>query len=300
MTAFVGRFGEVGLAKEVTLGTAVPTPAFFRRFTDFNFSADIALLIGKGISGIADVNVKTAQGAGQLKGGKIKYELDPLEVGNDLMAAFGTDTVTETASYVVVGSGGGENNYIDFVCAAGTEAATVTAGTYAAGANSGTDGSSTLCYLIAQALHTADSAHTYTVTFSTTTNKFTIATNQSTGTFSLLFNSGTNAAKTMATLLGFSTAADQTGAYTYTAGTAVVGVYSHAFSRVQSALLPSYTWWQKNGVNYPLFAGCMQNKMTIESKAKEFVTVDGEWLGLSYASGGTSQSLSLSTHREPA
>ena len=72
MTAFVGRFGEVGLAKEVTLGTAVPTPAFFRRFTDFNFSADIALLIGKGISGIADVNVKTAQGAGQLKGGKIK------------------------------------------------------------------------------------------------------------------------------------------------------------------------------------------------------------------------------------
>ena len=60
----------------------------------------------------------------------------------------------------------------------------------------------------------AVSAHTYTVTFSTTTGKWTIATNHS--FLSLLANTGTNVATSVWTTIGFTTASDKTGATTYT------------------------------------------------------------------------------------
>ena len=293
MSPYTGKFANAGLAKEGTRGTFTAPTRFVNYVPPFDFSPDIQELESQGVSGIADMVTKYAQGPGQLKAGKIKFEMEPENSGEHFMAAFGTDTVTETASFIVILN---TNDTIDFVCTAGTEAATVAAGTYVAGANSGTDAAGTLCKLIASAMHTADSAHTYTVTFSTTTNKFTIATSQASGTFSLLFNSGTNAAKTMAPLLGFSTAADQTGAYTYTAGTAVVAVFSHAFTRAQTAQLPSYSWWKMNaGLDYEQFTGCLLSKLELDIKAKEFVEVSADWIGLKGATS-TSQSQSYSTH----
>ena len=67
-------------------------------------------------------------------------------------------------------------------------------------------------------------------------------------------------------------------------------VYSHAFSRIQSATPPTYSWWQKNGLDYPQHLGCMLSKLELAAKAKEFVEMDAEWLGLSYDATGVSQS----------
>ena len=66
----------------------------------------------------------------------------------------------------------------------------------------------------------SNTALTYTVTYSHVTQKFTVA---ATGTFSLLFSTGTNSSKSMATLLGFS-GDDKTGSSSYTSDDVVIGV----------------------------------------------------------------------------
>lgn len=76
-----------------------------------------------------------------------------------------------------------------------------------------------LASAIQAALAAADPAETFTCTYSDTTGKFTIATSTST-VLSLLWNTGANAANTAATILGYSAAADDTGATSYVADNA--------------------------------------------------------------------------------
>lgn len=282
---YVGLLGEAGLAKEDVLGTLKTPPARYRRFIPpFNFSTDIALLEGKGVSGQAEEVRKVAQGKGSLKSGKMKYELDPEEVGDDLMAAFGTDTITETASFVITLN---TNDYIDFtVDAGGAVSCQIAAGTYKMGASSAEAG--TLCALIKTGMEGAAAGRTFTVTYSYSTKKMTIAVDAG-HTFLLKFATGTNNAKTICLVLGF-TKADSSDALNHTSdSTTAAFVMSHAFSRVQSALLPTYSWWQKNGVNYPQHVGCMLSKLEFDIKAGEFVLVDAEWMGLKYDSTGITQ-----------
>jgi len=81
----------------------------------------------------------------------------------------------------------------------------------------------------------AGGALTYTVTYSATTRKFTIA---ATGNFELKWNTGTHKATDCSTLIGFSDAADKTGAATYTSDVAGVGGglnYLHSLSLANSA-----------------------------------------------------------------
>lgn len=77
-----------------------------------------------------------------------------------------------------------------------------------------------LATAIVSALSAADPAETFTCTFSRTTGKFTIATTTST-VFSILWKTGASGADNdddhIGTILGFSDAADDTGATTYTA-----------------------------------------------------------------------------------
>lgn len=73
-----------------------------------------------------------------------------------------------------------------------------------------------LAEALASGLNTADPLETYTVSYSDSTGKFTIATSTST-VLSLLWSTGTNAANTIGAALGFSTAADDTGATSYEA-----------------------------------------------------------------------------------
>jgi hypothetical protein len=102
--------------------------------------------------------------------------------------------------------------YLDFTDDNGTYAATVAAGTY--------KDPHQLADAIAAALNAADSAETFTCVYSNSTGKFTIATSTS-ALLSLLWNTGTNAANTIGDKIGFSVAANDTGATTYTSDSAV-------------------------------------------------------------------------------
>lgn len=68
-------------------------------------------------------------------------------------------------------------------------------------------------------MNAVGSVDTYTVTYSDTDGKYTIASDGT--TFQLLWNTGANAANTIGDLLGYSVAADDTGALSYTSDNAV-------------------------------------------------------------------------------
>lgn len=166
MAPYVGILRAAGLAKETVVGTAITTPTeYIPYIPPDGFSPDITTLESKGVRAQPDMVVKASQGPGVIKGGKVKFEVEPENCGNVLMAAFGTDTKTGDAS---------------------------------------------------------------------------------------------------------------TG-------------YLHTFTRLANAQLPTYTWWFDKGAKFPIFAGCMLSKLDLDIKAKEFVTIDSEWTGLSYNDTGTSK-----------
>lgn len=99
---------------------------------------------------------------------------------------------------------------LDFLDNATTRAATITAKIYRTPHE--------LATALQDAMNSLGSANTFTVSYSNSTGKYTIA---STGTtLSLLWNTGANAANTVGDKIGFSTAADDTGALTYTSDNA--------------------------------------------------------------------------------
>lgn len=97
------------------------------------------------------------------------------------------------------------NNAIDFDEGGGELNATVAALNYDAAG---------LATAIKTALEAAG-AETYTVTYSSTTGKWTL-TSDTGGTFSLLWSTGTNTATTIGGSIGFDTSSDDTAALTYT------------------------------------------------------------------------------------
>jgi hypothetical protein len=134
---------------------------------------------------------------------------------------FGADVVEPL--FVVTAA----NNKLDFKdTAAATKAATVASGSY-----TGT----TLATAIAAAMNAAGGTGTFTCVWSASTLKFTIA-NTLGGppatSIELLWNTGTNKATDISTLCGFSDAADDTGAATYTSDSIAPGsgAYKHTLS----------------------------------------------------------------------
>lgn len=100
--------------------------------------------------------------------------------------------------------------YLDFTDDQGTAAAVITAKFY--------KDPHQLADALANAMN-AVTTETHTVTYSDSTGKFTIATSTS-AVLSLLWNTGTNTANTVGDKIGFSVAADDTGATTYTSDNA--------------------------------------------------------------------------------
>lgn len=136
-----------------------------------------------------------------------------------LSGLFGSDSVEPL--FVVIA---GTNNFIDFKdTAAATKAAQVAAGSY-----TGT----TLATAIAAAMMATTPTGTFTCTWSAATGKFTIAESSGPTNFELLWNTGTNKAKDIHTLCGYSDAADDTGAATYASDIAAPGsgAYQHTLS----------------------------------------------------------------------
>lgn len=100
--------------------------------------------------------------------------------------------------------------YLDVTDDGGTFAVTVPVGIYKTPVE--------LADALHSALNDAPSSETYTVTYSNSTGKFTIASGST--VLSLLWNTGANAANSIGTKLGFSVAANDTGAVTYTSDNA--------------------------------------------------------------------------------
>jgi len=98
---YIGELRAAGIAKEVTLGTFVSPARYIPYIPPGGFPISINLIESTGIRAVPDMIYKVAQGAADLKGGKIKVELEPENCGEMLMAAFGTDTLTgsSTAGY---------------------------------------------------------------------------------------------------------------------------------------------------------------------------------------------------------
>lgn len=288
----VGRLRTCGLAKEVTVGTLVTPPTEFLRFIPPDgFYPKITPLIEKSIGSLPDVAIKESPGPGDLTGMKLKLEAEPENIGNILNACFGLDTAAESASFVV-GSG---NHSIDFKESGGSQLnATIASGTYIMGTTSATAG--TLCKAVKDALDGASGAiHTYTVTYSYTTKKMTIT--PSAGTVQILWLTGTNQATGAYSLLGW-THADTVDASSQTSNsTTTVAPFTHTFARQAVPQLPTYSFWFDKYPLYPQFAGCMLNKMDIEIKAKELVTLDAEWMGLAYDATGITHTPSYNAAR---
>jgi hypothetical protein len=101
------------------------------------------------------------------------------------------------------------NKYIDFDEGGAELTATITPGTY---------NGQTLATEVKTQLDSAGG--TYTVAYSESTGKFTIA--RAAGNFTIRWQSGTNTANCAAGLLGYSKVANDTGTNTYTSDTAVI------------------------------------------------------------------------------
>lgn len=163
---YVGQLMAAGLAKEASLGVLqTPPTEFLPIYPPESFMPAITLLESTAIRALPDRIYKAMQGPGEVKGMKAKWEAEPENIGNLLMAAFGTDNVTGAA------------------------------------------------------------------------------------------NTG----------------------------------YTHAFTRLVAAQLPTYSWWLDKGAKQLQFLGCMLNKLDITAKTKEFVLVESEWVGLSYDNTGAPQ-----------
>ena len=294
MATFLGKLGICGFAKENPSGTAqIPPTVFLPFLPPESFTAAIAQLESKGVYNHISAAQRMVQGAGEIKGAKIKVEMNPETIGHMLMAAFGADVVTETASFTVTLN---SNDRIDFtVDAGGAVSCQIAAGTYAMGTASSQAG--TLCQLIKAGMEAASAGRTFTVTYSATTKKMTIAVDAA-HVFVMQFLSGTNNAKTICALIGF-TKADTASALTATSNsTTLAPVQTHTFKRVDALALPTYTYWFKKADKYPYFSGCMLSKLIIEAKAKEYITADAEFVGLKYEgydAGGGSVSPAYST-----
>lgn len=153
-----------------------------------------------------------------------------------LKMALGSLSSVEVASFTITN---GVNDSIDFTeDGGGAVVADLTAGTYKAGASSADAG--TLCALIKTQMEAVNGASTYTVTFSTTTKKFTITKNS--GVFVLKFATGANLATSAGSTLGF-TAADTSSAIAATSDSTVEIVWDHTITP-----LDAYTYGLSKGM----------------------------------------------------
>ncbi len=146
------------------------------------------------------------------------------------------------------------NNKINFNIGAGELTATVASATYVMGVTQATAGS--LCKAIYDAIHAAEAAGTYTVTWSATTGLMTIT--RSAGTFQLTWHTGTNGADGtdthIGTLCGFSDTADQTGALTYSSSTIVYRPLTGTTADCVDTAIPTLSGYKTlvftNGIDY--------------------------------------------------
>lgn len=143
------------------------------------------------IAGCLVTGLSIAAGAGQLINGKFSFA-----------------ALSHMFNGIEIGA---TDIYLDFKDGVTAYAAAVEARTY--------KDPHELAEALEAAMNAAHAADVHTATYSDTTGKFTFT--SANATFELLWNTGTNAANSIGDKIGFSVAADDTGAQTYTSDNAI-------------------------------------------------------------------------------
>ena len=143
-----------------------------------------------------------------MAGGKVSEFSMTAEAGQLINSSFTVEGLTHYFNPIEITS---SDIYIDFTDDQGTVAATVTAKIYR--------DPHQLADAIASAMN-AQTTETITCTYSDTDGKFTIATSTS-AVLTLLWNTGANTANTIGDKIGFSVAADDSGATSYEGDSAI-------------------------------------------------------------------------------
>jgi hypothetical protein len=216
------RLNKAAVKKAAIWGTAVDTDAAGMGFLPLNPGAPKAAvqMMEDESYGAFETNLNVGTINPSDFGLDFDYRWDGRE---NLLLAMLMGTAGLPGMYFIVSDA---NNKLDFGEGGAQITATLTNATYAADA---------LCTEIKTQLDIGG-ALTYTVTYDATTREFTIA---ATGEFELKWDSGTHGATDCHTLLGFSAAADDTGAATYSSDVAGVGIalnYLHAFTLKNTAV----------------------------------------------------------------
>lgn len=142
-----------------------------------------------------------------IAGARVSQMSISAEAGQFINAAF---TMQGTGYYYNPIDITSSTEVLDFLDDSDTRAASVSVKTY--------KDPHELADAIASSMNSLGSANTFTCTYSNSTGKFTITSNGS--TLTLKWNTGTNTASSIASKIGFSTAADSSSALTYTSATA--------------------------------------------------------------------------------
>lgn len=230
---------QLGICLESVRGTVPaggPTK-FFSLTKDSDINWALKLLSDPTLRGY---NSRGASFPGPLSGkGPFKTPVRASDAYYWLKMLLGAPTSVEQASFTVTT---GVNDTLDFNIGASNLVATVAAGTYIAGQTQADTGS--LCALLFNAIHAAEGAGTYTVSFSRSTGLFTIT--RSAGTLVLDLADGPNVAKSIGPLIGFA-AVDQSGALTYTGTVVQNPPFKHTFTQGQITQLPAYSFYINRG-----------------------------------------------------
>lgn len=227
MTLALGfKGGILGVGEETEWGTAVARTKFMRLLSE-EITVDQPPLESGSLPGNYfddddhTLGPVTAGGPAEIE---MRYS------GMELLFkhAMGSVSTAEVATFEVAAG----NKYIDFKEDGGDALlATVETGTVAMGESSATAG--TLCAAIKTAMEAAGTG-TYTVTFSNTTKKITIAVGGTIAAVQILWKTGThgsdNADDHIGTLIGYLDTADSASQASHVGDSAVVTIFDHTFT----------------------------------------------------------------------
>lgn len=275
MTLYAIEAQRFGLAKESSRGVAETTPTkWYQSRGPIELGYALQHLDDNGIRGVA---AKYAPISGIKVGeGKIPLFFDAQQLGEFFYGLLGTVTSAEETTVTI----GASNNKIDFNIGGGELTATVSSATYKIGLTQADTG--TLCKAVYDAIVAAEAVGTYTVSYSRSTNLFTIA--RSAGTFQLVFLTGTNNATSIDTTLGY-THTDKTGAITYTGANTVAYAFGHTFTRSSGIQKQAYTFFMDRSLNVLKYNLGTIKGLNFKSTVDGLVETEAEILFKTEASG---------------
>jgi len=218
--------GILGIGEESTYGTAVTRDKFIEITSD-GLTVEEERVESATLNALYHDEDNVKRGSISVNG-DIECEMRYSGMEKLLKHALGTVSTAEQTSFEVTSS----NKYIDFKEDGGSEqSCSVAESTYKMGTSSSED--DTLCKAIKTALEDTGSG-TYTVSYSTTTKKITIAVSGAVSAVQFLWKTGTHGSDNtddhIGTLIGFDDSSDTSSSSSLTGDNTLTCVYKHTFS----------------------------------------------------------------------